>query len=155
MIQLLAPMLIEKGLGLLGGLFDSGSELVQAKATEFVKEKTGIDLAAKKSLSDADVMALKQLESTERLTLENLRYADTKDARNMQVEALKQDDVFSKRFVYYFAISWSLFAMLYLAGITFLQVDVESVRFADTIIGFLLGTVVSTLIGFFYGSSDK
>jgi predicted transcriptional regulator of viral defense system len=33
--------------------------------------------------------------------------ADVDSARKMQMEALKQDDVFSKRFIYYFATAWN------------------------------------------------
>lgn len=78
-----------------------------------------------------------------------------KDSRNMQVEALKQEDVFSKRFVYYFAMFWSLFAVVYIGCITFVEIPASNVRFADVIIGFLLGTIIATIIGFFYGNSIK
>lgn len=85
--------------------------------------------------------------------LDELYLEDRKDARKMQEEALNQEDVFSKRFIYYFAIGWSLFAMLYLAGITFFTVPESSTRFSDTILGFLLGTIISGIVQFFYGSS--
>lgn len=85
--------------------------------------------------------------------LDKLYLEDRKDARKMQEEALNQDDIFSKRFIYYFAIGWSLFAMLYLAGITFITIPESSTRFSDTILGFLLGTIISGIIQFFYGSS--
>ena len=41
------------------------------------------------------------------------------------------------------------------------QADIElrkieaNTRFADTIVGFILGTVVSTIIGYFYGSHNQ
>lgn len=78
---------------------------------------------------------------------------DRANARAMQQAALAQDDVFSKRFVYYFATAWSLFAMAYLAGITFWPVPEDSQRFADTTQGFLLGTIIATVITYFFGSS--
>ena len=73
----------------------------------------------------------------------------------MQVAALAQDDVFSKRFIYYFAMAWSLFAMSYLLVITLGDIDPQNIRFADTILGFLLGTIISGIIQFFYGSSKS
>jgi hypothetical protein len=77
------------------------------------------------------------------------------NARNMQIESLQQDDKFSKRFVYYFAIFWSVFAVAYLTSITFMDIPKENIRFADTVVGFTLATVVGTFMGFFYGNSLK
>jgi hypothetical protein len=41
----------------------------------------------------------------------------------------------------------------YIFFITFGTIQESNVRFADTILGFLLGTVVATIINFFLGSS--
>lgn len=82
-----------------------------------------------------------------------LEFSDRENARAMQIAALNQSDIFSKRFVYYLATAWSAFAMLYIAFITFGQIPVSNVRFADTILGFLLGTVVATILAYFFGSS--
>lgn len=154
MTPLLVPivsMLAEKGLNLLSNAIDKGSD----KAIEYVSEKTGINLTNKPELSTDDIRVLKELEMSNKMDILNKFLDDKKDARNMQNTALNQDDVFSKRFVYYFAIGWSVFAMLFLGGITFMEIPESSTRFADTIVGFLLGTIVSTIIGFFYGSSEK
>lgn len=80
---------------------------------------------------------------------------NVKDARAMQSNALNQSDVFSKRFVYYFAGFWSFCSVLYIGFITFANIPVANVRFADTILGFLLGTVVATILNFFYGTSKS
>ena len=72
---------------------------------------------------------------------------------DMQKEALKQDDVWSKRFIYIFSGLWSLFAMVFIFAITFGTVPEANIRFADSIIGFLMGTIIATMIQFFYGSS--
>jgi hypothetical protein len=71
----------------------------------------------------------------------------------MQVAALNQDDKFSKRFVMYLATFWSLTAVAYIFLITFTNIPEINIRFADTILGFLLGTVVATILNFFLGSS--
>ncbi len=84
---------------------------------------------------------------------EQMRLADVANARDMQKEALKQEDKFSKRFIYYYAIVWTVFAFAYVASVTFLGVPPESIRYADTIIGFLLGTGMSAIMQFFFGSS--
>ena len=163
----LVSMLADKGLDLISSAIDGGAD----KAKEYIEDKTGIKLY--KNLTDEQVAELKKFEMTNKIELEKLALANKQEdnraseaaqkiqadeygnARNMQIENLKQDDKFSKRFVYYFAIFWSAFAVIYLAGITFIEIPKENTRFADTIVGFLLGTVVATLIGFFYGNSIK
>lgn len=64
-------------------------------------------------------------------------------------------DVFAKKFNYLFAIAWSIFAMGYIVIITLIDIPPENRRFADTILGFLLGTIISQVIGYFYGSSHS
>lgn len=86
--------------------------------------------------------------------IEQLNAEDRKSARQMQMAALAQDDKFSKRFVYYLASFWSIFAASYIFGITFFDVPEGSQRFADTCLGFVLGSIISTIITFFYGSSS-
>lgn len=85
--------------------------------------------------------------------LDELYLQDRKDARDMQKQALSQDDIFSKRFIYYFASAWSFFAMAYLTAITFIPIPSEATRIVDTVLGFLLGTLISSVIQFFFGSS--
>lgn len=82
-----------------------------------------------------------------------LEIDDRKDARSMQEEALKQQDSFSKRFIYYFSIFWSWFSAAYLAGITFVEIPKENIRVVDTVLGFILGTAIAAMFSFFYGSS--
>ena len=84
---------------------------------------------------------------------EQLRLQDVADARDMQKKALAQDDVFSKRFTYYYAIVWTTFAFLYISGITFFTLPPDGQRYANTILGFLLGTAMGAILQFFYGSS--
>lgn len=84
---------------------------------------------------------------------EKANLATITNAQNMQVAALNQSDTFSKQFVYWFAIGWSLFAMGYIGFITFGDIPANNIRFADTILGFLLGTAISGILQFFYGSS--
>lgn len=146
-LPVLAPLLATlaaNGLGLLG-------DAITKKGTQFVEEKLGIDLsqeATPEALANWKTAVMQN--ETEVL---RMAYGDIANARNMQVEALRQDDPFSKRFIYYFAIFWSVFAAGYIGFITFGTIPVDNQRFADTILGFLLGTVVATILQFFFGSS--
>jgi hypothetical protein len=151
--------LLSQGLGLL-------ANGVLAKGKSWVKDKTGIDLESA-SLNSDDFIKLKQLELEHEIELLELQQkqnmlqveieraylADIQSARSTQAIALQQSDLFSKRFVYYFASVWSIFAMVYLLWITFGEVPEDNVRFADTVLGFLLGTVIAGIFTFLYGSS--
>ena len=89
------------------------------------------------------------------IDLETLKanYANTADARDMQKVALQQSDIFSKRFTMYLTTFWSVAATVYIGFITFSVIPDKNIRFADTILGFILGTVVATLLNFWFGSS--
>lgn len=100
----------------------------------------------------ADPLAAQKLAEIDLRKFE-LHNANTASARAMQTAALAQDDVFVRRFVMYFAIGWSLCSAAYIGFITFGSIPPQNLRFADTILGFVLGTLVSTIINFFYGSA--
>ena len=68
---------------------------------------------------------------------------------------MNDTDIFNRRFLAYFAVGLCVAAMAYVAAITFLPLPKDNARFADTVLGFILGTVMATPIAFFYGSSKN
>lgn len=158
MLPLIAS-LAGQGLGLIGNLITGkGIEF----ATNFIKEKVGIDIGSitEKPLSNEDAVALRKFQAENELELQKLALEETKtyiadrqDARKMQVEALKQEDTFSKRFIYYYAAFITVATFLYVAAISFLAIPEENVHFVNTVLGFLLGVTLSAVIQFFFGSS--
>ena len=86
--------------------------------------------------------------------LYRLALADRADARAMQKAALNQTDTVAKRFIYYFAWFWAIVTSAYIGGITFLNIPDNNVRFADVVLGFLLGTIIATILQFFYGAAE-
>lgn len=84
---------------------------------------------------------------------DELTVQDRGNARAMQVAALAQADLFAKRFIYWYSWFWSLWSASYITAITFLEVPVANQRVVDTILGFVLGTLVASLLGFWYGTS--
>ena len=146
-LPILAPILATLAANGLGIVADA----VTKKGKEFVEDKLGIELTPDPS-PEAVENWKRAVQEHERELLA-MAYGDTANARNMQVAALQQDDLFSKRFIYVFATFWSLFAAGYIAFITFGTIPEDNQRFADTILGFLLGTVVATILQFFFGSS--
>lgn len=151
---------------LLAGGLTLLTNAVLAKGKDWLKDETGIDVD-KASLSPEELEKLREYELEHEDRLMQLKFennkldaavemaylADVGNARSMQISALQQDDLFSKRFVYGFAITWSLFAAVYIASITFMEVPKDNVRFADTILGVLVGTVIGGMFNFFFGSS--
>lgn len=131
---------------------DNGEDLVK----KGIKKVTGIDLNEKKELSPEDIKAIKDAE----IKLKDLNYKeleleakDRDSARQMQIAALNQEDKFSKRFVYYYASAITGISFLYIFWITFGTIPESNIRFADTILGFLLGVGLSNIIVYFFGSS--
>lgn len=139
---------------------------VMSKGKDVVEEKLGVNLDQMLGTEEGRI-ELKKLEYSNEESLRQFTIAsreqelrsnqmylqDTDSARKMQVAALGQDDVFSKRFIYYFAIFWSVVSCTYIGAITFGTIPTANTRFADTILGFILGTLVATIIQFFFGSS--
>lgn len=83
--------------------------------------------------------------------LTELEQKDVDSARKTATEAITRGDTF----VYMFAWFWSIVSALYFFGVTFIPMPDRAAHFADIILGFLLGTAVATIIGFFFGNSDK
>jgi hypothetical protein len=74
-------------------------------------------------------------------------------ARDMQLKAMDSDDPLVRRFVYYFVTFWSILSAAYIGCITFGEIPEDNIRFADTILGFVLGTMVASMFQFLLGSS--
>lgn len=134
------------------------AEEVASKVIDVAKAITGTDsgtAAVAAIQADPQKMLDFQLAvSAQKIEWEQMYLADVQNARAMQVAALTQDDIFSKRFVYYFASAWSLFAMAYFTAVTFIDIAAEGgQRVADTILGVLITSVIGVMFGFFYGST--
>lgn len=145
-------MSILENIPFIGKLIDDYGENLVVKGIEKI---TGIDISKKDLTPEEQQKILDNEFRIKSLNFEELKleFENTNNARNMQIEALKQDDIFSKRFVYYLASFWSIVGVVYIFFITFAPIPESNVRFADTVLGFLLGTILATIINFFLGSS--
>lgn len=139
----------------IGFIDDLISEVGLPLVKKGVKALTGIDLESKQLTAEQKAKLVEMEVEIKKIDFEKLKldYQNTNDARDMQKVALQQDDIFSKRFVYYLATFWSFVCVIYIFFITFGNIPSDNVRFADTILGFLLGTIIATIINFFLGSS--
>jgi hypothetical protein len=147
----MAPLIASIVSGLISNNLPKVAQAVVDKGLDYFQEKTGIEL--KPDMNPEEIKALKEAaQKHEEFKIEQAN-KNTADARAMQVVALQQDDKFAKRYVLYLATFWSITAVSYIFLITFTNIPETNVRFADTILGFLLGTVVATILNFFLGSS--
>lgn len=151
----MAPLiaaLVSAGLPLL-------ANAVKAKGQEFIEEKLGVklDMSTPEQVAVLKNKEIEHKEFLEAIYTERYRIevADRQDARAMQSRALQQEDTFSKRFIYWFSLLWSVAACAYIYAITFNYVPPENIRVVDTVLGFLLGTAIASILNFFYGSSFK
>lgn len=138
-----APGLATIVAGPLGGAAVSAiaNKLGVSDTVAAVTEALQSDPEAAQKLAEID---LKQFQ------LEN---EDRASAREMQVAALQQEDWFAKNFLYIFTSVWSVFAMAFFAFASFVPVPDANQRIVDTIIGVLIGTVLTGFFNFFFGSS--
>lgn len=136
------------------------ADAVKAKGKEVIEEKLGITLKPDMTPEEIQVAQDKQNAHEQWLTeaaqkMFETEIADRVDARKMQIAALAQDDKMSKQYIYHLATGLLLFTGVYIFWITFGTIPAANQRFADTILGFLLGTVVSTVVYFFFGTSKQ
>lgn len=127
--------------------------VVKDKGLDVVKDKLGIDVGALIAKGEEGAAELRKIETERAKQLDALMFGDVASAREMQKTALMQNDLFSKRFTYYLALAWSLFAFALMPALIFCPIPPDNIRLADTIVGFLLGTIVAAIIQFFFGSS--
>lgn len=135
----------DKGAEVAGKVMDAAQVITGARSSDDILATIQSDGQAAQQLREK-VMEIAEAEAKR-------DHEDRINAREMQQAALGQDDRFSKRFIYYFATAWSLFAMSYLLLITLVDIPADNQRFADTILGFLLGTIIAGIVQFFFGSS--
>lgn len=84
---------------------------------------------------------------------EQLHLADRQSAREMQKEALKQSDLFSKRFVYLLAILILIAAIAFGVALLYISIPEENRRMIEMFADIFLFTGAVTVINFFFGSS--
>ena len=151
--------LAQRGLTLLAGA-------VLSKGRSVVEEKLGVQIddllttpEGEKQLRELEaanqlmLLDFTQALNAQAVDLEKARLADIASARAMQIEAMRQEDRFTKQFPYWFAAFWSFWTMVYFFAVTFGTIPAAGVRFADTILGFMLGTAVASIFAYLYGTN--
>jgi hypothetical protein len=139
--------------GLIQNNMHKVADAVIDKGVDYVQDKMGIQLkpegeATKEDYAKWSAEAAKHEEFMAEIDLKNMQ-----GARDMQLKAMDSDDPLVRRFVYFFIGFWSVLSAAYIGCITFGEIPESNIRFADTILGFVLGTMVASMFQFLLGSS--
>ena len=129
------------------------ADAVIEKGVEAVEDKLGIKLKPEGEATPEDNAKLKEAAMKHEEFMAEMDLKNMDGARNMQLKAMESDDPLVRRFVYYFITFWSILSASYVGAITFATIPEDKVRFADTILGFVLGTMVAAMFQFLLGSS--
>jgi hypothetical protein len=147
------PLIASIVSGLIQNNMHKVADAVIDKGVDYVQDKMGIQLkpegeATKEDYAKWSAEAAKHEEFMAEIDLKNMQ-----GARDMQLKAMDSDDPLVRRFVYYFVSFWSVLSATYIGFITFGTIPEDNIRFADTILGFVLGTMVASMFQFLLGSS--
>jgi hypothetical protein len=147
------PMLASIVSGLISNGLPKVADAVMEKGVDYVQEKLGVELKPEGQMSQEDVSKLKEAAMKHEEFMAEIDLKNMEGARNMQLKAMDSDDPLVRRFVYFFISFWSILSAVYIGCITFADIPDDNVRFADTILGFVLGTMVASMFQFLLGSS--
>ncbi|KKU25663.1 MAG: hypothetical protein UX37_C0016G0007 [Microgenomates group bacterium GW2011_GWA2_46_16] len=125
-------------------------EVVDVLKSSGVIKDPDMELKIRQALQDYELK-----KSQQDVDLSKIAADDRKSARDMNITSLQQDDKFVKRFIYMYASITTFVTFLYIFLVTFWTIPETNVRFADTVLGFFLGTLLATIITFFFGSSSS
>lgn len=163
MLASVGGILAEKGLAFLKDIFVGMTDQGAVMAKEFIKEKTGVDITSKEELTalsteDADKVRNTILDHMDTLLDLRIKYRqqdldNTVSARNMNVDMARMGKKGFMSFTNFLALILILFMVIFFPCMVFLNIPTANVRFADTILGFMLGSVVGVVVNFYFGSS--
>lgn len=147
------PMIASIVSGLISNGLPKVADAVIEKGVDYVQGKLGIELKPEGEMSPGDVAKLKEAAMKHEEFMAEIDLKNMEGARNMQLKAMDSDDPLVRRFVYFFISFWSILSSIYIGFITFGDIPEANIRFADTILGFVLGTMVASMFQFLLGSS--
>jgi hypothetical protein len=140
--------------GLIQNNMHKVADAVMDKGVDYVEEKMGIKLKPEGEATKEDYAKWNAEAAKHEEFMAELDEKSRQRATDMQMTAMKSEDWLVRRFVYLFAAFWAVMACAYIGFITFAEIPEKNLRFVDTILGVVIGGVITTLLSFFYGSSQ-
>ena len=130
------------------------ADQVIEKGVDAVQEKLGIELKPEGQATPEYNEKLKAEAMKHEEFMAELDEKSRQRATDMQMQAMKSEDPLVRRFVYFFIAFWSVFAAAFIPSLIWLDIPENNQRFADTVLGYIMGTVVTSMFAFLLGSSQ-
>lgn len=148
------PMLASIVSGLISNGLPKVADAVMEKGVDYVQDKLGVELKPEGQMSKEDVSKLKEAAMKHEEFMAELDEKSRQRATDMQMAAMKHDDPLVRRFIYYFITVWSAFAIVFIPALIWAPIPESGQRYADTILGYVMGTIVTSMFAFLLGSSQ-
>lgn len=148
------PMIASIVSGLISNGLPKVADAVMDKGVDYVQEKLGVELKPEGQMSQEDVSKLKEAAMKHEEFMAELDEKSRQRATDMQLTALKHEDKLVRHFLYYFIAFWSIFSAAFIPSLIWIDIPDENTRFADTVLGYIMGTVVTSMFAFLLGSSQ-
>ena len=148
------PMIASIVSGLISNGLPKVADAVMEKGVDYVQEKLGVELKPEGQMSKEDVSKLKEAAMKHEEFMAELDEKSRQRATDMQMAAMKHEDPLVRRFVYFFIAFWSIFAAAFIPSLIWLDIPENNQRFADTVLCYIMGTVVTSMFAFLLGSSQ-
>jgi len=140
--------------GLIQNNMHKVADAVMDKGVDYVEQKMGIKLKPEGEATKEDYAKWNAEAAKHEEFMAELDEKSRQRATDMQLKAMDSDDPFVRRFLYYFIALWSVFAVIFIPCLIWMQIPESNIRFADTILGYVLGTVITGMFAFLLGSSQ-
>jgi hypothetical protein len=140
--------------GLIQNNMHKVADAVMDKGVDYVEQKMGIKLKPEGEATKEDYAKWNAEAAKHEEFMAELDEKSRQRATDMQLKAMDSDDPFVRRFLYYFIALWSVFAVVFIPCLIWIQIPENNIRFADTILGYVLGTVITGMFAFLLGSSQ-
>ena len=89
--------------------------------------------------------------------ISNIQSNDAQRAREVNLEIMRSDQssFLAKNFIYILALVIVTFSMTYIICVTFFEIPESNIRIVDTVIGVILGTIMTGIMNYFFGRSSS
>lgn len=127
------------------------AQAVIDKGVDYVGDKLGVEL--KPNMTPEEIQKIQDAAMKHEEFMVEQEYKDIADARDMQKEAYKQEDVWTKRFLPSLTVLLIVLASFFIYFVTFGTIPPENMNFVGGFVEFIK-VVFATVVGFWYGSSN-
>lgn len=140
--------------GLIANNMPKVADAVIEKGVDYVQDKMGITLKPEHEATKEDYEKWNAEAAKHEEFMAELDEKSRQRATDMQMKAMDSDDPFIRRFLYYFIGCWSAFSMIFIPCLIWASIPESGQRYADTILGYVMGTIVTSMFAFLLGSSQ-